>query len=334
MEGFLKDCDFPSALKYLDENKLEHIKEIVTHSMANRQEIRVKLLCNWMTSNELCKLWSKMSKNGSGKWSFRKPIIVDGVEKTAVQITASNNLIDYYIVINSTTENVDPAKTIVFQMEPHMSTDTKWGWWSDPKVLRVLGPPKSRNNGEWHLSYSFTHLNSPFRNLQKENRISAILSTKDYDPGHKKRLAFVQYITDKGLEIDVFGSAKLGNYKGPLPPYQKENGLLNYKYHFACENNKIPGYATEKIYDAILCECLCFYWGDPDIGSVIDPRAYVVLSLNNFEKDFNTIVTALKEDLWSQRASYIREAKQKILHELQFFPYLEKVLTEVHKDKI
>jgi ribosomal protein L23 len=38
------------------------------------------------------------------------------------------------------------------------------------------------------------------------------------------------------------------------------------------------------------------------------------------------IKKAIEEDWWSQRISYIKEAKQKILNELQFFPRLEKII--------
>ena len=91
----------------------------------------------------------------------------------------------------------------------------------------------------------------------------------------------------------------------------------------------IKNYYTEKLIDGILGECLVFYSGCPNIRDFIDERAYVYLELSNFEKDYGIIQKAIQEDWYSKRLPYIREAKYKILNELQFFPRLEKFLTSI-----
>ena len=104
------------------------------------------------------------------------------------------------------------------------------------------------------------------------------------------------------------------------------NGLLPYKYHFAAENNSEYGYATEKIWEPILCETLCFYWGCPNLHEYIDPQSYVQLPLDNFEESLKIVKQAIEEDWWSQRIDIIRREKQKILNELGFFPNLNKII--------
>ena len=128
--------------------------------------------------------------------------------------------------------------------------------------------------------------------------------------------------------VDVFGGNKFlwKNYKGTLPYHCKDDGLMPYKYHFNAENNKIPNYFTEKLVDGILSECLVFYCGCPNVREYIDPRAYVQLELSNFEKDYEVIKKAIKDNLWEQRLPFIREAKKKILDEMQFFPRIEKII--------
>ena len=116
---------------------------------------------------------------------------------------------------------------------------------------------------------------------------------------------------------------------GPLPPHDKNGGLLQYKYTFNAENHSIRNYYTEKLIDGILAECLVFYWGCPNVKDYIDERAYVQLELVDFEKDYQTVQKAINEDWHSQRLPYIREAKKKILDELQFFPRLEKILNNL-----
>ena len=104
------------------------------------------------------------------------------------------------------------------------------------------------------------------------------------------------------------------------------NGLAPYKYSFAAENNSETGYATEKIWEPILCECLCFYWGCPNLEEYIDSRAFVRLPLDNFEESLSIIKKAIEEDWYNQRIDIIRQEKQRILNELGFFPTLEKII--------
>ena len=105
-------------------------------------------------------------------------------------------------------------------------------------------------------------------------------------------------------------------------------GLFPYKYHFQCENNPIKNYVSEKLYDGILSECLVFYSGAPNVKEIIDERAYVVLQLESFEEDMKTIKKAIEENWWEQRLPYIREAKKKILNELNFFPRIEEIINK------
>ena len=99
-----------------------------------------------------------------------------------------------------------------------------------------------------------------------------------------------------------------------------------YKYIFNVENFQINNYYTEKLIDGILSECLVFYHGCPNIKELIDEKAFVWLELSNFEQDYKLIKKAIEEDWWSERLSYIKQAKTKILDELQFFPRLEKII--------
>ena len=116
------------------------------------------------------------------------------------------------------------------------------------------------------------------------------------------------------------------NYKGTLPPYKKDDGLLPYKYTFNVENMKLPGYHTEKLIDAILCETLCFYSGHEDVKEYIDPNAYVFLEFDNIEESIRVMKEATESNLWYRRLPYIKAAKRKILEETGFFPRLFNII--------
>lgn len=291
------------------------------------QVIKVKMLCDWQSSKELCDEWAIMNNNNY-KWKN-------------IMITDSNNNeeIDYYVIINRPQFNnfYLPAKTLIFHMEPWVYDDTKhwgvksWGVWSNPeqisKFMHVGTHKNNLNVVQWNIKIPESNKIPRTR----YNKLIAILSNKYHDDGHKKRIDFIKYIEDILIDseiIHIYGNHehKFNNYIGKLIDDKKENHLIDYKYSFAVENNFETNYATEKIWESILCECLTFYWGCPNLEEYIDPLAFVRLDLNNFEESLKTIITAIKEDWWSKRINIIRKEKERIINELGFFPRIKKII--------
>lgn len=285
---------------------------------------RVMLLCNWCESKDLCDTWNKMSK-GNYTWNNIQIVWEEPAE--------------YYVIINCPpiTMFPDPSKTILFHMEPHMRRNKHmWGDWGDPPAtgLKFCGThSREYNNTEWHLSKSYSELSetSAVKDADVCSILSTVLSDKYSDPGHIKRIDFVKFLEKKNMDVHVFGGNKFewAQYKGSLPYHKKDDAMFPYKYVFNAENHEIRNYYTEKLVDGILAECLVFYWGCPNIRDFFDEKAFVSLDLLDFEKDFNTIKTAIEENWWEERLPYIRAAKQRILNEKQFFPRLERILADV-----
>lgn len=332
VESHIQNKNFSSAIK--ESTKLsESFAKILalisdldyekTTKENTKHHIQVELLCNWTSSEKLCKLWNKMSKSGDytwGKikigWDFKRP--------------------DYYVVINCPPIHKfpDPKKTIVFHMEPHIPKHPElWGDWSNPvkHCLKVCFHETHHNNIEWHLGKSYTELLAFKPDKTKGDIISSILSSKYRDKGHIQRVDFVKFLEKKGLDVDVYGSNRWDYkcYKGSLEYHKKDEGLFPYKYTFNVENNSIKNYFTEKIVDGILSECLVFYSGCFNLKEYLDPDAFVYLELSDFESDYKKIEKAIKENLWEKRLPAIRRAKKKILTELQFFPRLENMITKL-----
>ena len=301
----------------------DHLKsDSSVSTSSSNDKIKIMLLCSWTSSEQLCDTWKKMSKNNDNSWNN-------------IQIVSSTPA-DYYCVINrpSTDIKLDKKKTIVFRMEPYMEKDQRqWGEWAEPdpnEFLFVGFHNHHLNNLEWHLSKTYQQLlqEQIVKDESLSNILSTILSDKYNDKGHIKRVDFVKFLEKKGMNVDVYGGNKFlwKQYKGGLPYHNKDNSLLPYKYSFNCENHSYKNYATEKIIDGILAETLVFYSGCYNIRDYIDEKAFVYLELSNFENDYQIIKKAIEEDWWSKRLPYIKEAKTKILNEMQFFPRLEKII--------
>ena len=296
---------------------------------------RIKMICNWTTSEQLCKEWSNMCES-EFTWKNYELVWTNDKEN-----------IDYYVIINSPNvqENAyfDPKKTIVFQMEPWVEDENKnwgvktWGQWAEPDpnhFLAVRGRKTNHcNNGFWQLELPLqTFYNSDMFINTKKNTISSICSSKYFDEGHIDRIDFLKFLEQKNdILLDIYNQDNIHgftNYRGPVSPYlDKSKGLVPYKYYFMVENNYENNFITEKIWEPILCECLCFYYGAPNVTDYIDSRAIVVLDMKDFEKSYQIIKSAIEEDLWSQRIDIIRQEKKKILNELAFFPTIHKIIT-------
>jgi len=333
--GFFKHrVENLTSSPYFGKNDGIYIKKEYYKTYQNKKDniIRIKMLCNWCSSEQLCKEWSNMS--------------LGGLHWKNIEITHEDENIDYYVIINKPQEGVIyiPEKTIIFQMEPWVGDVSKnwgvqtWGEWSipDEKKFLYVGRHKNHlNNVEWHIKIPI------FFPENRKDRALIFLSKKNFDLVHIKR-QFLKKLEDwqkeeDGPLIDIYGRENyhsLSNYIGTVDIKSESTHSLAgkgkyfkmYKYCFAVENNNERNYATEKIWEPILCECLCFYWGCPNITDYIDAKALVQLDMNNFEKSYQIIKKAIKEDWWSQRIDIIRKEKQKILNELAFFPTLHKII--------
>lgn len=337
MSEILNITDYGKIIQECKDRGLENLKKILImafkhgdlyHYSENEEtpKIKVKVMCNWCNSSELCQEWDKMSKGG-GKWG-------------KVYITDQDDS-DFYVIINSPLEGeyYDPIRTIVFQMEPWCYNENqKWGvktWreWARPdedKFLQVRTHQKYHCNGFWQIGYNYHQLKNLNPSKKYGNKISSICSPKYFDPGHIKRINFIKFLQEKGdVDMDIYGYNNdhgLKNFKGALKMSEKQDGIEGYKYYFICENNQESNYMTEKIWEPLLCETLCFYWGCPNLGEYIDERAYVVLNLDNFEESHKTIKKAIENNLWEERLPIIRREKHKILDRYNFFPTLENII--------
>ena len=289
---------------------------------------RVKLLGNWCSSEQLCKEWSNMC--------------IKDYTWNNIKITWSNDEreIDYYVIINKPLpgDKYISEKTIVFQMEPWIQDSEKnwgvktWGEWASPdpsKFFKVFTHKTHLNNVQWQIVYPFYERKEiDYGKGERKNKVATICSQKNFDTGHILRNQFIKSAEEAGV-VDVWGSQNyhgFKNYIGMIDQDNKFNVYANYKYCFSAENNSEINYATEKIWEPILCESLCFYWGCPNLEEYLDPKAFVRLPLEDPQAALKIIQQAIAEDWWSQRIDIIKQMKEKILNELGFFPLLERLL--------
>jgi GR25 family glycosyltransferase involved in LPS biosynthesis len=288
---------------------------------------RVKLIGSWCSPQELCREWDRMSQ-GDGRWND-------------LEITWEDRDVDFYVIVNRPWpgETYVPERTIVIQMEPwcgeeHQTWGVKtWGEWAEPDEARFLQVRSHRrhvNTAFWQLPLTYSELKTI--SIRKTRLLSAICGPKYFDPGHIKRVDFLRFLGEKDddvVRVDVYGPDNrhgFRTYRGPLSLADKDTALVPYRYFFAAENNQERNFITEKLWEPLLTETLCFYWGCPNVDEYVDSRAYIPLDLSDFEGAFQTMRAAILANEWEKRLDVIRREKQKVLEHYQFFATLERVL--------
>lgn len=258
---------------------------------------------------------------------------------TEVALARNGETADFSVVLGKPLQGtvVNPARTLTFHLEPWCGEPWQtwgvktWGEWAAPDPARFLHVQTAAcepTPGFWQLRKTPTEeVTSP-----KVDLVACILSAKKTDPGQIHRVEFLHYLekTHPDLHVAVFGSENYHNlaaYSGPVTG-GKEDILLPIKYYFMCENNAEKNYVTEKLWDPILCETLCFYWGAPNIAEIVDPAAYIQLDMTDYGAAARTIREAIAADEWARRLPAIRAAKRKLLKEQALFAVIERVLRE------
>jgi hypothetical protein len=257
---------------------------------------------------------------------------------------------DFYLIINYpsfTTEKEiqiafsDKSKLIYCRMEPTYFFDNPaLGIFSNfPKELAGHCFPETNMHLtlDWKSKKSCSEiLNTDFSKNKRYDKMIAIVSSLYSWPGHRKRIDFLKYIEKNhpDFDYDLYGRTNdhsFLNHKGPIPENMNDCYIEKYKYSFNCENSAEPYYFTEKIMDSILAETLCFYWGCPNLEEFLDPRSYILLDLDDFEKSYNTIIESIKNNEWEKRLPYIKLMKQKIILELNPMAKIQSYIDRIRK---
>ena len=149
----------------------------------------------------------------------------------------------------------------------------------------------------------------------KTNRISLILSNKNFSDGHKKRIKFVENLSKLPIAkfIDIFGHGY-----NDIP--DKWDALAPYKYHLVLENSIQPDYWSEKLADAFLSFSLPIYYGCPNIYDYFSKDSLVTLDINNMNSSVKQLQYLIDhEEYYEQRIQEILISRDRILNEYNIF---------------
>ena len=232
---------------------------------------------------------------------------LDGVWKN-LQIV-NDNTYDLLVIFNMPSFNdYVPEKTLVFESETRETRKNFKSFYIDRKqdFYYIHDTENHFNLDLWYHGLDFKELLNKDL-FVKDKEFSVINSGLSSLPGHILRNNFITDISSDFI-FDLFGRSRRYLSK-------KADGLMNYKYTFNCENDFEPNYFTEKILDGILCECLTFYDGCPNIKDFIDERSFIKIDLHDFEYSKKEIKKVFESDFYKVLKPFIKKEKKRLMND-------------------
>ena len=179
-------------------------------------------------------------------------------------------------------------------------------------------PPEAENHPHYHLGRGyflwFVHdVPNLGAAVDKPNVISAVCSSKRMrHTRHRDRFELVKTLATEIRGLDWYG-------KGVKPLDRKEDALVPYKYHVAIENHIAPHHWSEKFADAILCECLPFYAGDPALTEIFPAESFIPIPIDDPAEAVRIVREAIANGEYEKRREAILEAKRLVLTKYNFW---------------
>lgn len=149
----------------------------------------------------------------------------------------------------------------------------------------------------------------------KTDNISFIYSDKQWNLGHRVRHSFANFLKEKEIPVNHFGSGS----ENPIG--YKIDGLKKFRFSIVMENSVQDDYFTEKILDCFLSGTIPVYWGTKNIEKYFDIDGVVFLPKTNewgFDMDESiTILNQLDENYYISKLPSITNnfiTAQKFIH--------------------
>lgn len=205
----------------------------------------------------------------------------------------------------------------------------------DPKLLTLPNSEIRLCMWRYHLT---NNINESFGSIKiqdddvcivhpKTKNISCISSNKNFLPGHKKRLNFINslLLNDTKNMFDMYGIGfhEIGG---------KIEGLRDYRFSIAIENDCIINGASEKISDCFLTGTIPIYHGCPNIGDFFEKDGIIYFDT---EEELHDIIVDLNkngEQIYNQKIQSVMKNYELVWNyslnpDQHFKKYLKKLIS-------
>lgn len=160
----------------------------------------------------------------------------------------------------------------------------------------------------------FHSMNRRLRNFKSKKLCALVASNRssshpDELYSERKKLAEF-YEKNHPMDLDLYGRGWSfgfdGIYRGTLD--DKAHVLKNYKFTFAYENIKdVPGYITEKLFDAFQVGTVPIYWGASNVKEYIPKGCFIARQDFTDEEALYQFIHSMTKEQYDQYIENIKE---------------------------
>lgn len=128
--------------------------------------------------------------------------------------------------------------------------------------------------------------------LRGKSRFCSFVTAQDHGRKTANRVAFFEKLN--AVKRVESGGRILNNVGGSIGPAREDklDFLRATKFNICFENAALPGYTTEKLYDAMEARCIPVYWGNPRVGEEFNPKSF--LNVADYPS-FDEVIEAILE---------------------------------------
>jgi hypothetical protein len=287
----------------------------------------VKLTCpaDWNKESGFTSGFHMQTPELSGIWGDYKFLVNSPIDEC-----------DYWIVYGflEKPETVKVRKSTVLHFTEEVGIKT----WNDDFMAQfdvVFGSQNNVNHPyyihdhyvcSWHVKKSFDQLIA-IPHQHKTKLLSIIASNTINTLGHKKRYNFVKAIKNYfANRVDWFG-------KGNNFIDDKWDGLYDYKFSVAIENQQIENYWTEKLADCWLAYTIPFYYGCVNLDKFFPKGSYIKIDIDDINGSIKLIEEVMNSDYYEKNFNALLEARELILNKYQYMPKITQWLNKIDERK-
>jgi hypothetical protein len=203
-------------------------------------------------------------------------------------------LFDYFVNFDASYANHPGFHQMYIPYDPHSASSGR-----DKRGLSAV-------KNQWNSSRKLFLELYLFRFLPRKRK-GSLIATLNPNPHYQVR----KQVAEKWpAEVDVFGGGwpkSLSNYRGYVS--SKIDLLKRYRYCIVMENQRQPGYITEKLLDGIVAGAVPLYWGAENVHSYPGMDWIPI-----FDVPSTNLAEILKDDVFYKKSyAQLIQNRQKIL---------------------
>lgn|GEM_PF-1020669 len=161
---------------------------------------------------------------------------------------------------------------------------------------------------------------------EKEDRVVWVTGNLDLLEGHRKRMAFLNYVR-QNADFEIYG-------KGMDPIDSKWPVYRHAKYTMGIENTFADDYWTEKIADSFLAYSMPIYYGCPNIGKYFPEEAIIRIDIEKPHEAMDIIRKAIEANWWEKNFDAVVKARELVLNRFWYPRFVIHEMKKTNFDKL